>query len=195
MPHPATLSHLVLGITAIVFAIGLDVFALSAGIGIAGVTWPVRLRVGGAFAFAEISAQVIGMLIGTGAGRLFGDLAAYAGFTALALLGAYMWYESAGEGERTFSSRATSGWGLVVASLSISLDSLGVGFSIPALGLPLAPLFVVVACSTVLFTLGGLAFGERLGARFQHLAERGAALVLIVLAIGLVVQRSLGLAL
>jgi putative Mn2+ efflux pump MntP len=48
---------------------------------------------------------------------------------------------------------------------------------------PLIPLFVTVACSTVAFTLTGLAFGNALGNRYRLGAERGCGLILIVLAI------------
>jgi putative Mn2+ efflux pump MntP len=72
--------------------------------------------------------------------------------------------------------------GLLLASLSISLDSLGVGFALPALHLPLIPLFSTVAVSTVCFTLTGIAFGAALGHKFETRAERGAGIVLMALA-------------
>jgi putative Mn2+ efflux pump MntP len=171
-----------LRIGLIAFGIGLDVLALAIGIGISGVPWNVRFRVGAAFAAAEIGMQLLGIAIGTGAGHIVGDVAAYLGFGLLAFIGVYMLKESFGE-HGPMSLKATSGWGLVAASASISLDSLGVGFSLPSLGVPLIPLFVTVACSTVAFTLTGLAFGNALGNRYRLGAERGCGLILIVLAI------------
>ncbi len=171
-----------LRIGAIAFAVGLDVLALAIGIGIMGVPWGARLRVGAAFASAEITMLVLGVVIGTGAGRLVGEIAAYVGFALLALIGVLILRGSFGEHE-AMSLKATSGWGLIVASASISMDSLGVGFSLPALGLPLAPLLATVAVTTVAFSLAGLAFGDALGARYRTVAERGCALVLIALAI------------
>lgn len=50
-----------------------------------------------------------------------------------------------------------------MASLSISLDSLGVGIAVPALALPLLPLLVAVSITTTVFTLIGLSIGARLG--------------------------------
>ena len=147
-----------------------------------GIPWNLRFRVGAAFAGAEIGMQLLGVAIGTGAGHYAGDIAAYVGFGALALIGVVMLRESFGEHE-TLSLDATAGWGLVVASASISLDSLGVGFSLPSLSVPLLPLFVTVAFSTVAFTLTGLAFGNALGNRYRSGAERGCGLVLIGLAI------------
>jgi putative Mn2+ efflux pump MntP len=166
----------------IAFAIGLDVLALAIGIGITGIPWHLRFRVGAAFAGAEIGMQLLGVAIGTGAGHLVGDVAAYVGFAALALIGVLMIRESFGE-QDALSLDATAGWGLVVASASISLDSLGVGFSLPSLNVPLVPLFATVAVTTIGFTLTGLAFGSALGSRYRTAAERACGLVLILLAV------------
>ena len=70
---------------------------------------------------------------------------------------------------------ATHGAGLLITSLSISLDSLGVGIALPGVGIPLLPLLITVSISTTTFTFIGLAFGARLGERYEHGAERHAA--------------------
>ena len=180
------LGPVALRIGAIAFAIGLDVLALAIGIGVTGVPWNARIRVGAAFAGAEISMQLLGLAIGTGAGHLVGELAAYTGFGLLALIGLFMLKESF-DAEPVGMS-ATSGWGLLAASASISLDSLGVGFSLPSLGVPLVPLFATVAATTVAFTLAGLAFGAMLGQRARTGAERACGIVLILLAIVFTLQ-------
>jgi manganese efflux pump family protein len=166
----------------IALAVGLDVLALSTGIGVLGVPWNVRFRVGVAFAAAEIVMQLAGAAVGTGAGHLVGEVAAYCGFVILALIGVWIFRESLGE-DHGLTDKATSGFGLLAASASISLDSLGVGFSLPALQVPLAPLIGTVAVTTVVFTFAGLRFGEILGNRFKKNAERGAGVVLVALAI------------
>jgi manganese efflux pump family protein len=168
-------------ILAVALAIGLDVLALSTAVGIKGPPWKVRLRLGVAFASAELSMQVIGLLLGTGFGRIVGEIATWLGLLVLALIGAWILREGFSDGdELEFDVR--TGAGLALASLSISLDSLGVGFALPALNLPLGPLLGTVAVSTVCFTFVGLAFGEALGHAFEKRAERGAGIVLIVLA-------------
>lgn len=55
-------------ILAVAIAIGLDVFAISVGVGITKAEWSTRIRLGAAFATAEITMQVIGYELGTGAG-------------------------------------------------------------------------------------------------------------------------------
>jgi putative Mn2+ efflux pump MntP len=126
--------------------------------------------------------QLMGAAIGAGTGHVVGEIAAYSGFIILALIGVWIFRESLGE-DHGLTEKATSGLGLLAASASISLDSLGVGFSLPALRVPLVPLIGTVAITTVVFTFAGLRFGEILGKRFKKNAERGAGVVLVALAL------------
>ena len=69
-----------------------------------------------------------------------------------------------------------------MTSLSVSLDSLGVGVALPAAAIPLLPVLIIVSVSTTIFTFLGLAFGASLGERYEHGTERAAGIILIVLA-------------
>lgn len=84
---------------------------------------------------------------------------------------------------------ATRDAGLLITSLSISLDSLGVGIALPAVGIPLLPLLVMVSITTTAFTFTGLAFGARLGERYELGAERAAGTMLVVLAALFAIQK------
>ena len=78
----------VLGKTfAVALAVGLDVFAISVGVGVARLSFNASLRLGLAFAGSEIAMQMIGYALGVGAGRVLGDVAAYIGFGLLAFIG------------------------------------------------------------------------------------------------------------
>ncbi|MGH7878265.1 MAG: manganese efflux pump, partial [Candidatus Binataceae bacterium] len=72
---------------------------------------------------------------------------------------------------------------------SISLDSLAVGVALPAAGIPLLPLLITVSITTTAFTLIGLAFGARLGQRYEHGAEGLAGAILILLAAFFILER------
>jgi putative Mn2+ efflux pump MntP len=125
--------------------------------------------------------QMIGYELGTRAGQMLGDVATYVGFALLALIGFLMIRKSfRHSSEATFD--ATGGTGLLVTSLSISLDSLGVGIALPGVGIPLLPLLIIVSITTTVFTLIGLEFGARLGERYERGAERAAGTMLVVLA-------------
>jgi len=179
-----------LKILGIAFAVGLDVLALSIAVGIMQVPWSSRIRLGLSFSGAEVLMQIIGYAIGTGAGKVLGTIAAYAGFAVLAGVGCFIVKESFEAEDSSF--KVDSGWGLIAACASISLDSLGIGVSLPGVPLPLVPLLATVAISTIVFTAVGLAFGTRLGQKYRHLAERIAGIGLIVLAVFFTAQHVWG---
>jgi putative Mn2+ efflux pump MntP len=160
----------VLKIAFVALSLSLDVFAVSVGVGVRGVERALKWRIGLAFATAEIAMNLIGAGIGVAAGRLFGEVAGFVGFGALVVLGIFMMSES-----RSKSAAAkldlSKGWGLFVASLAISLDSLGIGFSILYIGVPIAVALVTIGIVSLCATAAGLTLGARLGG----LAERYAA--------------------
>jgi putative Mn2+ efflux pump MntP len=182
---------IVLGkVVAVALAVGLDVFAISLGVGVAGLAYDASLRVGLAFTSSEIAMQVIGYGLGTAACQMLGEIAAYAGFALLASIGLLMIRKSfRHSSEAKFD--ATRGTGLIIASLSISLDSLGVGIALPVLTIPFLPILVTVAVTTTVFTLIGLAFGARLGKRYERNAERVAGTILVLLAVLFAIERHL----
>ncbi|MGH7714864.1 MAG: manganese efflux pump MntP family protein, partial [Vulcanimicrobiaceae bacterium] len=118
---------------------------------------------GVAFASAEVAMNVIGAALGHVIGRLIGDAAAYLGFLALIGVGIYMIVESLREesGELDLST----GWGLFIAAISISLDSLGVGFTLPYLGVSIIVALAAVFAMSIVATTAGLSLGRLIGNR------------------------------
>jgi putative Mn2+ efflux pump MntP len=184
-----SLDWTVLGkVLAVAFAVGLDVLAISIGVGVARVAAEVRLRLGVAFATSEIAMQLIGYELGRRAGEMLGEAAAFIGFGLLGLIGLLMVRKALqGGSEEQFDG--TTGVGLVMTALSISLDSLGVGVALPAAHIPLIPMLITVSITTTVFTLIGLAFGARLGERYEHRAEGMAGAMLILLAVAFFLEQ------
>jgi len=171
-----------LKIAVVALSLALDVFAVSVGVGMRGAGIALKIRIGAAFAGAEVLMTVLGVLIGKVAGAYLGEAAAYLGFTALVLVGGYMVYESRQGGE--FGFDLSRGWGLVLAALSISLDSLGIGFSILFIGVPLAVSLVCIGVTSVISTTLGLTLGKALGKRAEESAAVWAGIVLIATGLG-----------
>ena len=140
----------------------------------------VKIRIGAAFATAEVTMTVLGVLLGQAAGRFLGDAAGYLGFAALVGVGAYMIYEALHGTEEGGGFDLSRGFGLVLGALSISLDSLGIGFSILYIGVPLAVSLVFIGVASLLSTTLGLALGKRLGIVAEEQAALWAGIVLIV---------------
>ena len=117
----------VIGIALVAGSLALDVFAVCVGVGVGGgVDRRAKVRIGFAFACSEVLMSVVGAVIGALAGKAVGNVAGYAGFCALIGVGVYTIVEAVRESEGSFDF--SRGWGLVIASLSISIDSLGIGF-------------------------------------------------------------------
>ena len=184
-------SRLMAKTVALALAVGLDVLAISVGVGIAHIARNLRVRLGVTFTIAEILMQVFGYALGTGAGRLLGEVASYGALGLLAIVGILMIRSSYGRGEHA-NFDASRGPGLLMVALSISLDSLGVGIALPAVGIPLIPLLLILSITTSVFTFVGIAFGAKLGERYEHGAERLAGAMLIALAILFFLEHTLG---
>lgn len=159
-----------LKIFIIALALALDVFAVGVGVGVRGIARRHKIRIGIAFACAEVVMNILGACLGLLAGRLIGDVAGYFGFAALVGLGVYMMNESRTD-LRGAPVDLSRGPGLIVASLAISLDSLGIGFSILYVGVPMPISLIVIAAVSIASTILGLTVGSRLG----RYAERYAA--------------------
>lgn len=144
---------------------------MSIGAGVRGAPLPVRLRIGAAFAFAEVAMNCVGAGLGAVTGAFFGGVAGYFGFFALIGLGIWTVRESFREASRRAPIDMSRGWGLALASLSISLDSLGVGFSILYIGVPVVATLGAIALVSVASTSAGLTLGNRLGRRVEERAE------------------------
>jgi manganese efflux pump family protein len=157
-------------IAIIASALALDVFAVSVGVGIRGVTRAQKIRIGIAFACAEILMNLVGAGIGALTGRVIGEVAGYVGFGVLFALGVYMMRESRTKLSAAAQLDLSHGPGLLMASLAISLDSLGIGFSILYVGVPLGIALFAIGAASVASTTLGLTIGSRLG----RYAERNA---------------------
>jgi manganese efflux pump family protein len=180
-------------VVAIALSLALDVFAVSIGVGVRGISTKMKVRIGLAFAAAEVSMTIIGALLGQAVGRLLGDVAGYFGFTALVGLGIYMMIESRRISGETEKFDLSKGWGLFLASLSISLDSLGIGFSILYVGVPMPVSLIVIAIVSVIATGCGLFIGKRLGSFADRWAAFLGGLLLLLTGGAFIVLKALHL--
>jgi len=179
-----------LKIALVAFSLALDVFAVAVGVGLRGVSNSLKVRIGLAFAAAEVTMTLVGVGLGLSVGRLLGEVAGYLGFAALFLLGAYMIYESFRESQAPIDM--SRGWGLFIASLSISMDSLGIGFSILYIGVPLPVSLVAIGTASVTATAAGLILGQRLGQHAEERAEFWAGVVLAATGIAFTIMKMTG---
>lgn len=176
-----------LKVALLVLSLGVDTLVVAVSLGSAGAAG--RLRIAAVFATAEALMPLVGLAIGTAAGRLVGRWASLAGGVALVVLGAWMVLrrddDDLGDDDEVVVERVRparlAGWALVGAALGISLDELAVGASIGLLGVPVILTLALVAGQSFVFTYAGMAFGRRLRPFLGERVERaaGAALGLL----------------
>jgi len=135
----------------------------------------------------------VGLGLGEITGRLIGDDAGYVGFAALIAVGAYMILEARSNMDERRPVKIQGGWTLVVTSLAISLDSLGIGFSIRFVGVPVGLSLAVIGVVSVTATLLGLRLGRLLGTRVEDGAEMLAGILLALTGVAFVALKVLHL--
>jgi putative Mn2+ efflux pump MntP len=158
-------------------SLALDVFAVSIGVGMREMPPWAKVRIGVSFAAAEVGMTLLGIVSSMLIGRVLGDVAGYLGFAAMIAVGIFMMVEALGESQRELD--LSRGWGLFLASLSISIDSLGIGFSVLYIGVPLPMMIAAIAVASMAATAAGLAFGRLLGAAVRERAGLLAGAILI----------------
>jgi putative Mn2+ efflux pump MntP len=145
----------------IAFSLALDVFAVAIGVGMRERPRMELFRIGAAFVTAEAGMTLLGAALGSVTLRLLGPVAGYVGFAALIGIGVFMVIEALGEGEHRFD--LSHGPGLLFAALAISLDSLGIGFSVLFIGVPFPLMLLFIVCASAIAVTLGLLLGQRIG--------------------------------
>lgn len=178
-------------LAALVLSLGVDTATVAVSLGIAGIGRRNRVRVGASFALFEGAMPLVGFLAGRLIGGVMGDISSWVGILVLFGVGAYMAAESLSDRDEAILNIDT--WsGLLLTSLSVSLDELAIGFSMGALGLPIAPAVILISAQAFILTFVGTALGNRIGERLAERAEFVAGAVLAALAVGLVVEKLAG---
>lgn len=176
----------------LVLSLGLDTFAVAVALGISGIGRRSRLRVGLSFALFEGLMPLVGFFLGAAVSHAEAKIATIAGIVVLFGVGAWMIWESLSDEDDDRETAVESFGGLVLTSLSVSMDELAVGFSMGALGLPVGLAVALIAAQAFLITLLGTSLGNRIGERVAERGETVAGVVLCGLALVLAVQQTRG---
>jgi manganese efflux pump family protein len=124
-------------VVAFVLPLGIDTFALAAGLGTLRPPIRTRIRLSTLFVVFEVGMPLVGVLAGHTMGALTGSWSEW--LAAAVLIGVGVWFlVRRDEGEEKRASRLLSANPLMAAALgvSISLDELAIGFSLGLSNLP-----------------------------------------------------------
>ena len=176
-------------LTLFVLSLGIDSFTVALGLGISGIGRKNRLRVGLSFALFEGLMPVVGFLLGHAVSNFLGNIAAIVGI--IILFGIGLWIIKEAFSKEDKGLKIDTRKGLVLTSLSISIDELAVGFSMGTLGLPIILTAILIALQAFVLTFIGTSIGNRIGEIFSERAEIIGGIILCGLAILLLLENVL----
>jgi putative Mn2+ efflux pump MntP len=163
-------------------ALGMDAFSLGIGIGMKGVRlWDV-LKLSSVIALFHVLMPLAGMMTGHYVSALLGGVATSAAGALLLLLGCHMIYSSL-RGEQVDSIDHRTGWGLLIFSLSVSIDSFSVGVSLGMFSAHLLVTVLMFGFFGGLMSILGLMLGRRVSRSLGGYGEAFGGAILLAFGI------------
>jgi putative Mn2+ efflux pump MntP len=170
----------VLKLVLFVVPLGLDTFAVSTVLGVAGLPKNQRPKISLLVSGFEMAMPVLGLLVGHALGSAIGAAADYVAAATLFALGIWMLVnDEDDEAGKVSALVSNSGLTLLALGIGISLDELAMGFTIGLLHLPIVWAVLLIGAQAFLFAQLGLRLGSRLGAAAGELAEKVAGVAMI----------------
>jgi putative Mn2+ efflux pump MntP len=171
-----------LKLLALIVPLSLDTFAVSAAIGVAGLSRRERLRLSLLMSGFEMGMPVVGFTVGRVLGGAVGGAADYMAVAILAAVGIVMLRDDdaeLGENDLRTRSRGVAAIGL---GISVSLDELAIGVTIGLVALPVVLVIALIGVQGFVASQLGCRLGGRLSACLRERAERLAGSILVALA-------------
>ena len=174
-----------------VLALGLsvDAFAAAVGRGVVADGRPsavLALRTGLVFGVIEMSAPVVGWLLGTAFSGWVDAIDHWIAFVLLGAVGGHMVWAALGDGpEAAEEPRQGSMLLLMLTAVGTSIDSMIVGVSLALLDVDILIAAPIIGVTTFTMASVGMIAGKAIGARFGHHAEVAAGIGLALLGCGI----------
>jgi len=172
------------------FALSMDAFAVSIGIGIKTSQQDRRmmaLKVGLLFGFFQAFMPFIGYLGGKGIQEYTNGYDYIIAFILLVVIGLKMIYESFGENTEEEITKVSNKV-LLFLAIATSIDAMAAGFSLHLFSLPAMISLVLIGGITFAMSYFGVAIGARGNAKYESKAELLGGIVLIAIGIKILLQ-------
>lgn len=141
------------------FALSMDAFSVGLGMGMYRIRLKQILKIGITIGLFHVLMPLLGMLMGRLLSDQFGEIAALVGGGLLLLLGLQMIWSGFKEDDK--SLLAPVGFGLLLFSLSVSLDSFSVGLTLGIYGAKTALVLLCFGVGACILTWSGLLLGRK----------------------------------
>mgnify|MGYP001290592242 CR=1 FL=1 len=159
-------------------ALGMDALSLGIGIGMKGIRLRDVLKISVVVAIFHTTMPLFGVFAGHYVGSLLGDVAVAVGGGLLTILGLHMIY-SALRGEEVQSFDHSSVPGLILFSLSVSIDSFSVGVSMGIFDMDLILTALMFGVFGGLMSIIGLLIGRRASSLLGSYGEALGGMILL----------------
>ncbi len=159
------------------FALGMDAFSISLGMGMYRLRFKQMLNIGLVVGIFHILMPLLGMIAGRFLSEKFDAVASYIGGGLLLILGVQMiWSSFKKESESLITP---VGFGLLLFALSVSLDSFSVGLTLGIYGARTLLVLICFGVGAMLLSWLGLIIGRRVqGLLGQYSEVLGGAILL-----------------
>ncbi|MDQ0162621.1 putative Mn2+ efflux pump MntP [Bacillus alveayuensis] len=140
-------------------ALGMDAFSVGLGMGLIRIKLRQIFHIGVTIGLFHMMMPLLGIILGRLMTQKLGQVATYTGGSLLLILGIQMIYASFRKNETPLIT--PSGLGLILFSLSVSLDSFSVGLSLGIYGTDIVSTIFMFGFVSMVLTWCGLFIGKR----------------------------------
>ncbi len=171
---------LTLGLLAL--AMGMDAFSISLGLGMRRVRLRKLTEISLLIGLFHMLMPMLGIVMGKYLSEFIGDLAIYIGGSILILFGVHMIFSSF-FAEKWPAWTGTTGLGLLLFSLGVSMDSFSVGLSLGLFAVNTLLAILLFGLSGLIMTATGLFIGGKIGYRMGDYGEAVGGMILVAFGI------------
>jgi len=174
------------------FALAMDAFAVSIGLGVKRKEFDKMLALKAALFFGIFQALMpfIGHMASLGVGSLIESIDHWVAFLLLSLIGGKMLYESFGENTEDEISIITNKV-LLILAIATSIDAMAAGFTLNLLDFNPYISMIIIGVVTFLFSFVGVFIGSKGGSFLEDKAEKLGGVVLIGIGVKILVEHTL----
>lgn len=148
-------------IIVMAFALGMDAFSLSLGMGMIGLRYKHIFNIGVTIGIFHIIMPFFGIIIGRFLTQYFGVVAVIAGGILLLILGFQMVYSALFSRDSDGVLIRPVGIGLILFALSVSIDSFSVGLSLGMIGTKTIVTLLCFGIISMVLSWLGLIIGKK----------------------------------
>ncbi len=181
-----------LEVLLLAFALSMDAFAVSVGLGVKSQNFNkvLALKVALFFGIFQALMPLIGYLASLGIGSVIESIDHWIAFFLLSAIGGKMLYESFQENTEDEIAIITNKV-LLILAIATSIDAMAAGFTLGLLALNPFISMVIIGIITFLFSYIGVFLGTKGGSFLENKAEKLGGVILIAIGCKILIEHTL----